>query len=124
MFRSCIEDLRYGTIGINHWPALSYALMSTPWGGYPGGTIHDPMSGIGWVHNTYMFDKAVKTVLEGPLTMFPKPLWFPTNRAAEPMVWKVLELYHDPTIWRLLGLLLTAIMGRRKQRRAWVRGIA
>lgn len=111
LLQRCLADLRYGTIGINHWPALSYALMSPPWGGYPGGTIHDPTSGIGWVHNTYMFDKAEKTVLEGPLTMFPKPLWFPSNQGAEAMVWRVLNLYHDPTAWRLPGILWAALRG-------------
>lgn len=106
-----LADLRYGTVAINHWPALSYAMMSPPWGGYPGGTIHDPKSGIGWVHNTYLFDRAEKTVLEGPLTMSPKPLWFPSNRNAEAVTWKVLELYHKPSVWRLPGLLLAAIKG-------------
>jgi hypothetical protein len=108
-FQKTLADLRYGTIAINHWPALSYALMSPPWGGYPGGTLHDPQSGIGWVHNTYMLEKAEKTVLEGPLTMFPKPLWFPTNRGAERTVWKVLELYRKPSVWKLPALMFAAM---------------
>ncbi|MBL9124728.1 MAG: aldehyde dehydrogenase family protein, partial [Planctomycetaceae bacterium] len=111
VFQKALADLRYGTIGINHWPALSYALMSPPWGGYPGGTMHDPQSGIGWVHNSYMFDKAEKTVLEGPLTMWPKPLWFPSNRSGERVSWKVVELYHRPSLFKLPGLLLAALGG-------------
>lgn len=108
-FQQMLIDLRYGTVAVNHWPALSYALMSPPWGGFPGGTLHDPQSGIGWVHNTYMLEKAEKTVLEGPLTMFPKPLWFPTNRGAERTVWKVLDLYRNPSIWKLPGLMFAAM---------------
>ncbi len=110
-FQKALADLRYGTIGINHWPALSYALMSPPWGGYPDGTLADPQSGIGWVHNSYMLEKAEKTVLEGPLTMWPKPLWFPSNRSGERVSWKVVQLYHRPSIWKLPGLLMAAMRG-------------
>jgi hypothetical protein len=110
-FQKALADLRYGTIGINHWPALSYALMSPPWGGYPGGNLHDPQSGIGWVHNSYMLEKAEKTVLEGPLTMWPKPLWFPSNKAGEQVSWKVVGLYHRPSVLKLPGLLLSALGG-------------
>lgn len=108
-YQKMLADLRYGTIGVNHWPALSYAMMSTPWGGYPGGTLRDPQSGIGWVHNTYMLERAEKSVLEGPLTLFPKPIWFPSNRGAEGTVRKVLDLYRNPSIWKLPGLMLAAI---------------
>jgi hypothetical protein len=108
-FQQALADLRYGTIAINHWPALSYALMSPPWGGYPGGTLADPQSGIGWVHNTYMLDAAEKTVLVGPLTIVPKPIWFPTNRGAERTVRKVLDLYRNPSAWKLPGLLVSAL---------------
>lgn len=110
-FQRALADLRYGTVGVNHWPALSYALMSPPWGGYPGGTLHDPQSGIGWVHNSYMLEKAEKSVLEGPLVMWPKPLWFPTNRAGEKVSWKVVGLYHRPSVWKLPGLLMSALGG-------------
>jgi hypothetical protein len=54
-------------------------------------------------------EKAEKTVLEGPLTMFPKPLWFPTNRGAERTVWKVLELYRKPSVWKLPALMFAAM---------------
>lgn len=107
----CVAELRFGTIGINYWSALSYALMCTPWGGYPGGTLENPLSGIGWVHNTYMFDKPLKSVIEGPITLFPKPLWFPTNGRATAVIDKVLDLYEKPSIFRIPGLLLAAIKG-------------
>ncbi|MBX7167496.1 MAG: aldehyde dehydrogenase family protein [Pirellulales bacterium] len=110
-FQRALANLRYGTIGINHWPALSYAMISPPWGGFPGGTIAEPQSGIGWVHNTYMLDKAQKTVLEGPLTVFPKPFWFPTHTGAAGMAGDVLRLTADPSLWKVLKLLPAALRG-------------
>ena len=43
----------------------SYALMCTPWGGFPEGTLEDPKSGLGWVHNTYLLDAAQKPSSKG-----------------------------------------------------------
>ncbi len=111
LFQQCLAELRYGTIGVNHWPALSYAMMSPPWGGYPGATLEDTKSGIGWVHNTYMLDGIEKTVLEGPLTIFPKPLWFPTHAHAEELSRKVARFYHAPSPWRLPSVLVSALKG-------------
>lgn len=104
-----IADLRYGTVGINYWPALSYAMMTPPWGGYPDATLEDTQSGIGWVHNTFMLDGIEKTVLEGPLTLSPKPFWFPSNRQAEQIAWKVTRLYHSPSAWKLPGIFASAL---------------
>src|SRR5262249_62380952 len=49
-----IVELRYGTVAINHWPALCYAWGTMPWGGHQSATLKDIQSGIGWVHNTCM----------------------------------------------------------------------
>jgi hypothetical protein len=110
-FQQCIAQLRYGAIGVNHWPALVYAMMSPPWGGYPGGTLANAQSGIGSVHNTFMLDGIEKTVLEGPIVLSPKPFWFPTHRRPEPIAWKVLDLYGRPSVWKLPGLALAALGG-------------
>lgn len=110
-FQRMLADLRVGTIGVNYWSAISYAMMSTPWGGYPIGTTKDPKSGVGWVHNTYMLDAAQKAVLEGPITLFPKPLWFPSNQHGEEVIWKVLDLYQKPSLFKLPGMLLAAMKG-------------
>ena len=53
-FERALAELRYGAVGVNYWPALVYAMMSPPWGGYPSGTLADAQSGIGSVHNTFM----------------------------------------------------------------------
>jgi hypothetical protein len=109
--QAAIAQLRYGSIGVNHWPGLVYAMMSPPWGGYPSGTLADAQSGIGSVHNTFMLEGVQKTVLEGPLTIGPKPFWFPTHRHPEPIAWKVLELYARPSAWKLPGLMVAALRG-------------
>jgi len=110
-FQRMLDRLRYGTIGINHWPAISYAMITPPWGGYPGGTLHDPQSGLDWVHNTFMLEGIEKTVLEGPLVVSPKPFWFPTHRGAPQLGRKVIDLYYRPSVWKLPSLLLGALKG-------------
>lgn len=109
LLQACIARLRYGTVAINHWPALAYAMMSPPWGGHPCGTLADPQSGLGWVHNTYMLQQIEKTVLEGPLVVRPKPFWFPSARAAEKLGWRVAELYAGPSLWKLPRILAGAL---------------
>jgi hypothetical protein len=108
---AALANLRHGAVGVNHWPALVYAMMSPPWGGYPSGTPADAQSGIGSVHNTFLLEGVQKTILEGPLVIWPKPFWFPTHADPEPIAWKVLSLYHKPSVWKLPGLMLAALRG-------------
>jgi len=110
-FQAALSELRYGAVGVNHWPALVYAMMSPPWGGYPNSTLADAQSGIGSVHNTFLLEGVQKTVMEGPLVVSPRPLWFPTHRRPEPLAWRVLDLYHKPSAWKLPGLMLAALRG-------------
>ena len=70
-----VRDLRYGTVGINLWPAVGYGIGAAPWGGAPGGTLADPQSGLGWGHNALLFSSAVKTVVRAPLMGQPEPPW-------------------------------------------------
>ncbi len=74
--RRAIHALRYGTVAINHWPAVGYASGSLPWGGHPSATAQNIQSGIGWVHNSFMLGGIEKVVLRGPLTTWPSPPWF------------------------------------------------
>jgi hypothetical protein len=109
LLQDCLAELRYGAIAINHWPGIMYALMSPPWGGFPGATLADAQSGIGWVHNTFMLDGIEKSVLEGPLTMFPKPTWFPSHKRAEQVAWSFFELYRRPSWMNLTRVGLEAL---------------
>jgi acyl-CoA reductase-like NAD-dependent aldehyde dehydrogenase len=103
-WRAALSRLRYGTIGVNVWPGLAYATMWLPWGGYPGATLSDPQSGIGWVHNTCLLEGVEKSVIEAPLVAWPKPLWFPSHRQSHVLARRVLDLYHRPAYWKLPSL--------------------
>jgi aldehyde dehydrogenase (NAD(P)+) len=72
-----VAGLRYGTVGVNVWPAVGYGLGSPPWGGYPGATLANVQSGIGWGHNAFLLEHVEKVVIEGPLLSFPAPFWYP-----------------------------------------------
>jgi len=106
-----IADLRAGSVVVNHWPALSYALVSTTWGAFPGHDAYDIRSGSGVVHNTYLFDKAEKSVIRGPFRVFPKPPWFVTNRQAQAIGERMTRFEAAPTVAKLPGVVWAAIRG-------------
>jgi hypothetical protein len=109
LLQAALGELRYGAVAVNHWPGLMYAMMSPPWGGFPGSTLADAQSGIGCVHNTFMLEGIEKSVLEGPLTMFPKPPWFPSHPHAERVAWSYFRLYHRPSWINATRLLFGSI---------------
>jgi hypothetical protein len=111
--QSAIARLNYGTIALNHWSGVSFAMMSPPWGGAPGRNLSDAQSGLGWVHNTFMLDPVEKNVLEGPLVVSPKPVWFAAHPNPEPIAWRLLEMNHKPTIGNLTRLLGSAVWNSR-----------
>lgn len=108
-----IADLRYGTIGVNHWSAIGFLLGSTPWGAYPGHTIDDVQSGIGFVHNSMMLADAdiEKTVCRGPFKMPFKPTWFATNKTAHKSGEMFARLMARPSWGKLPALITTAMRG-------------
>ena len=106
-----IGDLRYGGIAVNHWPGVLYGMASPTWGSFPGHPRNDIRSGSGVVHNTYMFDRAQKSVLRGPFRLFPKPPWFLGNRNAVAIGRQLTYFYADPSLVRLPGLLWTSLKG-------------
>jgi acyl-CoA reductase-like NAD-dependent aldehyde dehydrogenase len=110
-WRSALARLRYGVIGVNVWPAIAYATMCVPWGGFPGASLRDPQSGIGWVHNPYFLDCVEKSVMEGPLVAWPKPLWFPSHRQSQVLARRVVGICHRPALWKLCGLAGPALRG-------------
>jgi hypothetical protein len=109
LLQACLGELRYGVIALNHWPGLMYGMMSPPWGGFPGSGLADAQSGIGSVHNTFMLQGVEKSVLEGPLTIFPKPPWFPSHRQAERVAWSCFRLYGRPSWTNLVQLLISSL---------------
>jgi hypothetical protein len=111
LLQACLRELRYGVVAVNHWPGLMYAMMSPPWGGFPGSRLTDAQSGIGSVHNTFMLEGVEKSVLEGLLTIFPKPPWFPSHAQAERVAWSCFRLYAQPSWTNLLQLLFASFKG-------------
>ena len=106
-----IQSLRYGTVAINHWPALGFAFGTTPWGGHPSATLEDIQSGKGWVHNTFMLEDIEKCVIRGPLVVKPKPTWFANHRTAAEIGRRLVKLEAQPSFWKLPGLILNALRG-------------
>ena len=110
-WQSLLNELKYGAIAVNQWVGLTYALMSLPWGGYPGATLDNAQSGIGWVHNTYMLGNIEKSILTGPLTMLPKPIWFANHGRPVPIARALQRLYLEPGIMNLVRLTPHVLRG-------------
>jgi hypothetical protein len=106
-----LEGLRYGTVSVNHWAAVGYALVAPPWGAFPGHTLDDIQSGTGVVHNTLMFSRAQKAVVRAPFRAFPKPPWFITHRTAHRVCRRLTYFEAAPSVLKLPGVLLSALAG-------------
>lgn len=105
-----IDELRYGTVAINYWPAIGYGTGTPPWGGHPSATLRDAQSGIGFVHNALMLEHIEKVVLRGPLRSFPKQFYFPSHRQVEPLS---RGLFDFESTGNMTALLRTALSGLR-----------
>lgn len=106
-----IVQLRYGTVAINHWPALGYGLISPPWGGHPSATLENIQSGLGWVHNSFLLDGCDKSVVRGPIEMWPKPAWFYDNRKTHVLGEKLLAFERAPGWLKVPGIAIAALQG-------------
>lgn len=106
-----IADLNYGTVTVNHWAAIGYGLVVTPWGAFPGHTRRDIQSGTGIVHNTLMFSRPQKTVVRAPFTVWPKPVWFATHRTAHRITPKLVRFEAEPSAAKLPGIFSLALRG-------------
>ena len=105
-----IVELRYGTVAVNHWPALGYAFGTLPWGGHQSATLENIESGLGWVHNSYMLDGIDKAVVRGPLVVKPTPLWFAGNPKADRVAPLVADLEAAPSWLKIPGLLMRVLL--------------
>lgn len=110
-FERMLAELKYGAVGVNQWSALAYALVVTPWGAHPSSTLKNIQGGLGWVHNTFMLEGIEKTVVRGPLTVFPKPPWFVTHRNAHEVARRMVALEAEPSLLKVPGVALAAMKG-------------
>ena len=111
-----LDHLAYGVVAVNCWAALAYAFTSIPWGGYPGGTLQDPQSGLGMVHNPLLLPLVHNSILRGPLVSWPKPPWFAWNTRGVQLTRGVTDLYARagagrPTLLALMRLLPDVLAG-------------
>jgi Aldehyde dehydrogenase family len=106
-----IAELRYGGIGVNAWPGVLYGLGVTSWGAYPGHVPADIRSGVGVVHNTYLFDHPQKSVVHAPFRIRPKPVWFPDHKSLRDVGKKLTELEAAPSWGKVFGVAMAAMRG-------------
>lgn len=116
-------DLHYGTIAINAWTGLGFLSPQATWGAFPGHTLADVQSGIGVVHNTCLFDKPQRTVVEAPFrpfprnllslsfTLLPRPPWFITNRKGGILGKLLVAFQYRPSFLKIPRIFLNALMG-------------
>jgi hypothetical protein len=109
---SAIANLRYGSIGVNYWAGISFALGTTTWGGFGGHPIYDIQSGNGVVHNTLMFARPQKSVLRAPFRSSPTPTWFASEGAKGRNVFpKLVQFEASPSPFKVPGILWSALKG-------------
>lgn len=116
-------SLRYGTIAINAWTGLGFLSPAATWGAFPGHTLSDVQSGIGVVHNSFLFDKPERTVVEAPFrpfprnllslsfTLLPRPPWFVTNRRGHILGRLLVSFQYRPSLLKIPRIFLHALLG-------------
>ncbi|MBC7957131.1 MAG: aldehyde dehydrogenase [Cytophagales bacterium] len=122
-FEELLLGLRYGTIAVNTWTGLGFLTASATWGAFPGHTLVDVQSGIGVVHNSFLFDKPERTVVEAPFkpfprnllslsfTLLPRPPWFITNRKGAILGRLLVAFQHRPSLLKIPRIFLNALLG-------------
>jgi len=88
-----VEHLRYGAVAVNTWAAMVYKLTSLPWGGFPGGTLTDPRSGIGKVHDPLMLPLVRNVIITAPLASRLTAPWVPWHRSSARLARGLLATY-------------------------------
>jgi hypothetical protein len=112
-----IEHLPFGTVAVNTWSALAYAMGSVPWGGFPGATLADPKSGIGFVHDPLLLPLVHNTILRGPLAARLAPAWFPWHPHAQRLSRGLVDVYASIAdggrgLWPLVKMLPAVLSSR------------
>jgi hypothetical protein len=106
-----IDDLRYGSVVVNHWSAVPYGMVSTSWGAYPGSELNDIQSGRDVVHNTYLLERIEKSVVRGPFRPPIKPVWFHTHRTVAQLGPKLAQMTATGELRHVPGVVMTAARG-------------
>jgi len=106
-----IARLRYGTVSLNTWAGLGFALIGTTWGGFPGHDVAEPGSGLDVVHNAFLFDHPQKSVLRASFRPSRKAIWTPGFRTLRTLGKGMIDYELAPSLGRLLRLVPAAYLG-------------
>ena len=122
-FDEAIASLRYGAIGVNVWPGVAFALGYASWGAFPGNTPHHIGSGTGVVHNAFLlprpqkaaveipFRPSPRSILNGELTLSPKPVYFTTNKTNQTTIRRLVKFLVNGNPIALPGIFASALRG-------------
>ncbi|MEA2023450.1 MAG: aldehyde dehydrogenase family protein [Actinomycetota bacterium] len=120
---AAIHDLRYGTIAVNSWVGIAFAMNRATWGAFPGNPRNDIASGTGVVHNSLMLEDTERTVVRGAFAPFPRtlrqgvvhteptPPFFVTNRRAAHLGELLTEAVVSGSRKNLPAIVATAMRG-------------
>lgn len=122
-FDEIVGLLHYGTIAINGWTGLGFLFPRAAWGAFPGHTLKDIQSGIGFVHNTMLFDRVERTVVKAPFrpfprnllglsfTLLPRPPWYITNRRGRLLGELLTRFEYRPSVLKIPRIFWNALLG-------------
>lgn len=110
-----LEHLPFGIVALNGWSALAYTIGCVPWGGYPGGTLADPRSGIGFVHDPLLLPLVHNSIVRCPLATPLTPPWVPWHGHGAALAEGLIDMYGALAsgrtgLWRL-ARMLPAVLG-------------
>ena len=120
---TAIYDLRYGTIAVNSWVGVAFAMNRATWGAFPGNPRNDISSGVGVVHNSLMLEGTERTVVRGAFAPFPRtlrqgvvhteptPPFFVTNRQAAHLGELLTEAVVSGSRKKIPAIVATAMRG-------------
>jgi len=106
-----IENLKYGTVALNIWSAIGFALGVTTWGAYPGNSLRDIQSGRGTVHNTFLFDYPEKSVIRAPFKLMlglPLP-YMPRHKNKAGLTAAIIHFEAAQSLWSLGRVMYNGI---------------
>lgn len=102
---SAITNLHYGSVGVNCWAAVSYALCATTWGAF---TNTEKDSGIGVINNAYFIDYPEKSIVRAPFRQLLKPVWFYDKKNASQIAQKLFKFEYSQNFLDFLKLSYSA----------------
>ncbi|MBW4521500.1 MAG: aldehyde dehydrogenase family protein [Scytolyngbya sp. HA4215-MV1] len=109
--QTAIAQLRYGVIGVNTWTGAVYLMGAAPWGAFPGNSLDNIQSGVGVVHNTYLFEHPQKVVVYAPFHIIPTPVWFADHKNLLQLAQRFALLQAAPDLGKFIRVVVAAFKG-------------